>query len=72
MSNAKGKMIRVHDDTYAGLAAIKDGMFAAYQEGRLDLPDSQAEGVSFDFVIKRLIRHFQEHGRRRAKARRKR
>jgi hypothetical protein len=71
MSNAKDRMIRVHDDTYAGLVAIKDGMFAAYQEGRLDLPDSQAEGLSFDFVIKRLIRLYEEHRRRRAKARRK-
>jgi hypothetical protein len=71
MSNAKDKMIRVHDDTYAALTAIKDWMFAAYQEGRLDLPDSQAEGVSYDFVIKRLIRDHEEHARRRAKARRK-
>jgi hypothetical protein len=45
MSNAKYKMIRVHRDTHARLVAIRDRQFAAYQDGSLDLPDSQAEGL---------------------------
>ena len=44
-------------------------MMLAYKCGHLDLPDEQAEHISFDFVIKRLLRHFHEHRARRAKRR---
>jgi hypothetical protein len=71
VSDAKYKMVRLRADTHARLSAIRDRLFIAYQEGNFALPDSQAEHLSLDFVIDRLIGHFQEHGRRRAKARRK-
>jgi hypothetical protein len=69
--NAKYKMVRVQADTHARLSALRDRMFAAYQDGSLALPDSEAEHLSLNFVIKRLIRHFEAHGRRRARSRRK-
>jgi hypothetical protein len=50
---------------------IRDRLFAAYQDGSLALPDSQAEHLSLDFVINRLIGHFQAHRGRRARSRRK-
>jgi hypothetical protein len=69
--NAKYKMVRLRGETHARLAALRDRLFAAYTQGNLALPDDQAEHLSLDFVINRLIGHFQAHGRRRAKAKRK-
>jgi hypothetical protein len=69
--NAKYRMIRVRADTHARLSAIRCRLFAAYREGRLPLPDSQAEHLSMDFVLNHLAGQLEAHGRRRAKARRK-
>jgi hypothetical protein len=67
----KYKMVRIRADTHARLTAIRDRLFAAYQEGSLSLPDDQAEHLSLDSVVNHLIRHFLSHARRRAKARKK-
>ena len=69
--NAKYTPVRLRADTHARLCAIRDRMFAAYQQGSLPLPDSQAEHLSLNFVIKHLIENFEGHGRRRARSRRK-
>jgi hypothetical protein len=68
----KSKMVRLRAGTHTALAQVRERLFAAYQQGQISLPDSQAEGVTFDFVIQRLLRHYQDHGRRRARSRRKR
>ena len=64
------KLIRLHGDTHEALLRMQRQMELAYHRGHLDLPDNLAEHVSFDFVIKRLLRHFDEHRARRAKPRR--
>lgn len=71
MSDAKYKPVRLRAATHARLSALRDRLFAAYQAGDLMLPDDQAEHLSLDFVINRLIRHFEEHSRRKARSRRK-
>lgn len=63
------KLVRLHPDTHKALLRMQRQMMLAYQGGHLELPDEQAEHVSLDFVIKRLQRHFDEHGARRAKRR---
>jgi hypothetical protein len=71
MSNRRYKMVRLRTQTHARLAALRDRLFAAYQDGYLTLPDSQVERLSLDFVIDRLIGHHDAHARRRATSRRK-
>ena len=65
----KYKMIRLRAETHAQLVAMKECLFSAYQNGFVELPD--AVEPSLDFIISRLIRHFQHHGKRREKARNK-
>ena len=64
------KLVRLHADTHMALLRMQRQMMLAYKCGHIDLPDEQAEHVSFDFVIRRLLHHFDEHGARRAKRRR--
>ncbi len=63
------KLVRLNADTHEALLRMQRQMMLAYKCGHLDLPDEQAEHVSFDFVIKRLLRQFDEHRARRAKRR---
>lgn len=65
----KYKMIRLRAETHAQLVAMRERLFSAYQNGSVNLPD--AVEPSLDFIINRLIRHFQDHSRRRDKARNK-
>jgi hypothetical protein len=67
----KYNMIRVKAETHARLVAERDRMYAAYQAGQLDLPDDQADHLSLDYVLNRLLDRREDHGRRRATAQQK-
>jgi hypothetical protein len=68
----KYRMVRLRAKTHARLTALRDRLFAAYQAGKLGLPDGQAEHLTLDFVVGRLLRQHQDHVRRGAKSRKKR
>ncbi len=66
---SKYAMIRVSKRTHARLKAFCEKLFDDYAAGIVDLPDSQAEHVSFDYAINRLLNAVIEH-RRRARSQR--
>lgn len=72
MPSQKYKMVRIRTSTHVRLAALRDRLFAAYQNGKLALPDDQAEHLTFDYALNRLIDHFLAHDRRKAASRQKR
>jgi len=68
---AKYKMVRLRGATHARLKALRDRLFAAYQMGSLPLPDEQADQLALDYVVNRLLDHFDAHAKRRARSRQK-
>ena len=59
-------MVRVKRSTHERAKALRDKMLDDYTLGRIDLPEDQAEHVSFDFLIRDLMQRVEAH-RRRAK-----
>jgi hypothetical protein len=57
-------MVRVTEPTHDRLVRLRHALFSAYQEGPIHLPDEQAEHLSLDFILNRLLDAHFNHKRR--------
>lgn len=65
------QMVRLKRSTHGCLVELRDRFFALYQDGKFDLPDSEAEHLSLDHVITILMERDEEHRRRARRQRNK-
>lgn len=65
----RGRRICLRKSTFAQLDALRERLEAAYVIGSLNLPDDQAEHVSMDYVVRHLLRKFEDHSERRTRHR---
>jgi hypothetical protein len=65
----KYMMVRLNQRTHARLCRMRDELFAAYQEGKVHLPDEYCEHLSLDFVVNRLMDRVLSHRRRAQRSR---
>jgi hypothetical protein len=70
VTNSTWTMVRVRRRTHSRLVKLRDGLLAAYQEGRIELQGSECESISFDFLINNLIDRVLSHRERARKQKR--
>jgi hypothetical protein len=71
-TKTKWVMVRVKVQTHQRLTDYCNRLDTAYHAGQVTLPDHQADGVSFNFAVERLLDQNAGHRRRARKVRQKR
>lgn len=65
-------MVRLSSETHSKLKTFSEKMHNAHVAGIFFLPEDQIDHVSLDYVVQRLLTHFNGHADRVRKSKRKR